>query len=167
MALPAVLSQDNGHVALTRLLNSKIRDAFSLSIEAANADPDSGASRPPDLAASFDVLDRAAKGIVTLAGNLKQINDFVAQREIWADTEIERLRAEAEEAKRITGDMDTKLRNLQRQLEAATQRADAAEDRARATREALLSLHERVLAVLGAGSDVDEALSGFPALQQE
>jgi chromosome segregation ATPase len=162
MSVPAKMPDPNGQVALARLLNTKIRDAFSLSIEAANADHGRSEFETPDVSGSFDILDRAAKGIVSLGANLRQINDFVSQREAWFDSESERLRGEVEQWERAARASEAKIRELEKQLRAMTVRAESLEESMRDTRSTLNAVQDRVATLLGTGSEVDRVLSEIP-----
>jgi chromosome segregation ATPase len=167
MALPSVVPLNPGQSTLTKLLNSKIRDAFNTPLDPPSPPPASHtvaelSHTGPDLSASFAVIDRAAQDITALGATLKRMGEFSTQRETRFVQECERLRSEAEAWQRAARDAEGRGQTLQGQLEAMTRRAETAEASAQEAHTGLRTLHDRVMTLLGEGSEADQVLSDLP-----
>jgi chromosome segregation ATPase len=168
MALPSVVPLNPGQSTLTKLLNSKIRDAFNTPLDPpaslpAAVHPVSEPSQSgPDLSASFAVIDRAAQDITALGATLKRMAEFSTQREARFVQECEKLRSEAEAWQRAARDAEGRAQTLQAQLDAMSRRAETAEANAHEAQTGLRTLHDRVMTLLGEGSEADHVLSDLP-----
>ena len=107
------------------------------------------------------LLDRATKGLVSIAQRQKLMEAHIKQLEDWSSAQIQAAEEAAGHWKTATAATERKLEELQRSVRAATQRAETAEATMQRDRTALAALQNRILTAFGANSAAHEAIAGL------